>query len=195
MRVLGRKPGKRPFNCHCHAGRIASGGFQLLGSQLACHLPPGGGGHTPRLSAGAAGLGLPPWQGLPTSPCSGFAAKGPSRAGGNLIVCPSDKKHGLMCFLFLRKCRAQGRCLQDRKSGCRGEASGPTPPTRPAGTPHPPASTPALPAGPRRPWPSSRRPRPLSGRGTWPSGAPAPGHRTPGPGLWVASLPPQRPEG
>ena len=39
MLALARRPGKRPFNCHCHARHIASGGLRLPGSQLACHLP------------------------------------------------------------------------------------------------------------------------------------------------------------
>lgn len=35
----------------------------------------------------------------------------------------SDKKCGLMCFLFLRKYWAQGQCLQDRKSQAQRKAS------------------------------------------------------------------------
>lgn len=49
MLALGRRPGKRPFNCHCHARHIASGGLWLLGSQLACHLPAQGGRERPWL--------------------------------------------------------------------------------------------------------------------------------------------------
>lgn len=73
MPVLRRKWVKRPFNCHCHARRIASGGIWLPGSQLACHLPATEGKAPSSVPASAA--------------AAGFAAKGPARAGGELVVC------------------------------------------------------------------------------------------------------------
>lgn len=150
-----------------------------------------GGGRTPWPSAEAARLGL-----LPPAPSTGFVAKAPSRAGDNLIVCPSDKKHGLGCFLFLRKRRARGRCLQHRKSRPRGKASlGPPFPPRPAarttGAPaahlpsHLPSRAAALLAVTEAPeWPGDPA---MPGR---PRRRPARGHGTPGPGPWVASSPP-----
>lgn len=86
--ALGRRPGKRPFNCHCHARHIASGGLRLPGSQLACHL-------SARRGRGRVGCGRP------GSWCTGHAAAVPCRQAQSHCL-PSDKKCGLV-FSLLEK--------------------------------------------------------------------------------------------
>lgn len=69
---------------------------------------------------GAAGVQSPPgWAPRPLAVAAGLLAPwthwdSPFPAARSHCL-PSDKRWG-PCFLFLRKCRAQGRCLRDRKS-------------------------------------------------------------------------------
>lgn len=87
---------KRPFNCHCHAGYIASGRIWLPGSQLACHLPAAEGEGTD-LSAGPD-RPRQPWQWLLGALVGGLAVKAPSRASGDLIVCAQIRNVGSCVF-------------------------------------------------------------------------------------------------
>lgn len=87
--VLGRKLVGRPFHSHCCALRQAP----VTGLTA---------GVSPAASEGEgtepAGPGLLPWQGLPGAPSAGLAEKAPSRAGGNLIVCPQIRNVGSCVF-------------------------------------------------------------------------------------------------
>lgn len=144
---------KRPFNCHCHALRQAGSSYRTHSWCVTCRL--GGGGHAPRRSAEPAGLGPLPWQGLPRAPVGWICCESPFLGRRQSHCLPSDKKCGLICFLFLRKCRAQGRCLPDRKSRAQGKGlAGPTLPTHTHVEDH------------RRPRAPPAPTRPSDGRGT-----------------------------
>ena len=116
--------------------RIASDRLQLRGSQLVCHLPPQwGGGYAQQLNMESGWLGLLPWQGPPGPPIHWTRCESPFPGRRQSHCLPSDKKCGLIGFLFLRTCPAQGQCLQDRKSreqgkGCAGPTLPPAPPSR-----------------------------------------------------------------
>lgn len=96
MQVLGRKPVKRPFNCHCHALRQAGSSYQAHSWRVTCRL--GGGGHTPRQSPEPAGLGPLPWQGLRGAPVDWICCESPFPGWRNLIVCPQIRNVGSYVF-------------------------------------------------------------------------------------------------
>ena len=108
--------------------RQVCSGYRTHSWRVTC--PHGGGGRgwsTELAGLGPAGLGRDcsgSWR-------AGRAGTAPSRRR-DLIVCPQIRNGG-SCFLCLRKCRAQGWCLQDRKSWAQGK--GRTGPPFPLGAP------------------------------------------------------------
>lgn len=192
---------------------IASGRLQLPRSQLACHLPPGRGkGAQPRLRAEPATLGPPPWQGPPRGPVHWICYESPFPGWRQSHCLPSDKKYGLICFLFLRKCRPKAAVCRTGRAGRRGKGSlgppfppTPTPRTEDHGCPWaPPGLTASLQAGPGlwgsslaagpEGWPRRARRTPVLGRPD-PAGGRCVDTGPPAPGCgWPAApLPPGSP--
>lgn len=105
-----------------------------------------GGGHRPQCRARQAppALAVAAW-----GSCRRTCCESPFPGQRRPHCLHSDKKCGLMCFLFLRKCRVQGQCLQDRKSQAQRKASlgppfSPTPTENPGPLPGTPTCSPAL---------------------------------------------------
>lgn len=139
--MLGRRPGKRPLNCHCHAGHVASGVLRLPGSQLACYLPAWRGRARLEHRARQAGPRWPwPWLlGLLAHWTCCDSPFPPARSH----CLPSDKKWGLVFSLLEKMSGPRMVSARQEELGAREGLHWPTLPPRCPSPGSPPALRPA----------------------------------------------------